>query len=262
MTDPLDALPGEVTRLLDSLTEALRETLGERIVGTYLFGSAARGGFDRESDIDVVVVTESDVADDEFAALQAMHTRIASTDSLCATQLEVSYIPRAALRRYAPPNILHPRLDRGRGETLHFMSHDADWVVQRYLIREHGVALHGPPPDTLVDPVSPQQLRFAMRELVQEWLSPLIENPPTVRTRGYQSFLVLSVCRILYTLEHGAVISKRDAAVWGEQILDTRWRSLITGAWTGRQNPDGPPAADDLTETWEFVRFALTATGR
>lgn len=247
----------EVNDLLDSLTEGLRESLGNELVGAYLFGSAAGGDFDRESDVDVVVVTADKISNETFEALKAMHGRIAAIDSWCATQLEVSYIPRSAIRRYDPPAVLHPRLDRGKGETLHTMSHDADWVVQRYLVRERGITLLGPPPNTLIDPVSPADLRRAMRELLAEWFVPQIENPPLVRTRGYQSFLVLSTCRILYTLEHGDVVSKRAAARWGEQTLDARWRPLIEGAWIGRQNHDTPPLSEGLSETWRFIRYAI-----
>lgn len=260
---PQPATPhAEVNELLDSLTQRLREILGSQLVAAYLFGSATRGDFDRESDVDVVVVTADSLTDDLFSELHAMHGQIARNDSWCATELEISYIPRKAMRRYAPPEVLHPRLDRGKNEILHIMSHDADWVVQRHLIREHGTVLLGPAPQTVIDPVSADEMREAMRELIEEWLAPLIENPPHVRTRGYQSFLVLSTCRILYTLRHGDVVSKRSAALWGEEALDSRWTRLIKGAWIGRQNPDETPRPEDLTQTWSFIRYALEAVRR
>ena len=92
----------EVNELLDALTAGLREILGDQLVSVYLLGSATTADFDRESDVDVVVVTADVIPDEMFAALQAMHARIATIDSWCATQLEVSYIPRRAIRRYNP----------------------------------------------------------------------------------------------------------------------------------------------------------------
>ena len=248
----------EVTELLDALTDGLGEIMGDQLVGAYLFGSATTDDFDRESDVDVVVVMADEISHEAFAALKAMHARIAAIDSWCATQLEVSYIPRRAIRRYDPSDALHPRLDRGTGEALRLMQHGADWVVQRHLIRERGLTLVGPLPNTLIDPVAPDDMRRAMLELWQQWLAPLVENPPHVRTRGYQSFIVLSVCRILYTLEHGDVLSKRAAASWGEQTLDARWAPLIRGAWTGRQNHAAAPLPEDLNETWRFIRYATS----
>jgi predicted nucleotidyltransferase len=252
----------EANELLDALTDCLRGVLGDQLVGAYLFGSSTTGDFDRESDVDVVVVTADKIPDETFAALQAMHARIAAIESWCATQLEVSYIPKRAIRRYDPPDIVHPRLDRGTGESLYMMRHDADWVVQRYLIRERGLALLGPDPSTLIDPISPDELRRAMLELLQEWLAPMLENAPRVRTRGYQSFIVLSTCRILYTVEHGDVLSKGAAVLWGEKTLDARWTPLIQGAWLGRQNHAAAPLAEDLSETWAFIRYAIERATR
>jgi predicted nucleotidyltransferase len=252
----------EVNELLDALTDGARGVMGDQLVGAYLFGSSTTDDFDRESDVDVIVVTADELPDETFAELQEMHTRIAAIDSWCATQLEVSYIPKRAIRRYDPPDVVHPRLDRGRGERLYLMSHDADWVVQRHLIRERGLALLGPDPRTLIDPVSPDDLQRAMLELLAEWLAPMIENPPRVRTRGYQSFIVLSTCRILYTVERGDVISKSAAALWGQKKLDARWTPLIRGAWVGRQKHADAPLAEALSETWEFIRYAIERSAR
>jgi hypothetical protein len=135
-------------------------------------------------------------------------------------------------------------------------------VVQRYLIREHGVAVLGPHPSTLIDPVSGDDLRTAMRELLRTWLEPMLDDPPHVRTRGYQSFIVLAVCRILYTIERGAVLSKSAAATWGAAMLDARWTPLIEGAWIGRQNHVPPPLPEDLSETWGFIRYAIERSKR
>jgi hypothetical protein len=252
----------EVNELLDALADGVRGILGDQLVGMYLFGSSTTGDFDRESDVDVVVVTTGPIPDDIFLNLQAMHTGIAAINSWCATQLEVSYIPRRAIRRYDPTDALHPRLDRGENETLHMMSHGPDWVAQRHLIREHGLALLGPPPSTLIDPVSGDDLGQAMRQLLRTWLEPMIDDPPRVRTRGYQSFIVLAVCRILYTIEERNVLAKSAAANWGVATLDGRWIPLIEGAWTGRQNPDPPPLPGDLSETWAFIRYAIERSGR
>ena len=42
------------------------------------------------------------------------------------------------------------------------MRHDSDWVVQRHTLRERGITLAGPAPQTLIDPITPNDLRRAM----------------------------------------------------------------------------------------------------
>ena len=125
----------DVNALLRELLRSARAILGRHFIGAYLFGSLATGDFDQASDIDVLVVTDDEISADLFTALQAMHARIAAIDSPWATQLEVSYVPRRAIRRYDPARALHPHLDRGRGESLRLVQHESDWVIQRHIRR-------------------------------------------------------------------------------------------------------------------------------
>jgi hypothetical protein len=124
-------------------------------------------------------------------------------------------------------------------------------------LRERGITLFGPSPQTLIDPVSPAQLRQAMRPMLFQWAAGLLANPSTMNSRGYQSYAVLTICRMLYTLANGAVASKPSAASWAQQRLDARWSGLIERAWYGRHHPDLPAEPEDAAGTLEFIRFAL-----
>jgi hypothetical protein len=241
--------------------EGARDALGAQFVGAYLFGSLACGGFDRDSDVDILVVTEDEITGELFSSLQAMHERVAAFDSHWATQLEVSYIPRRALRRRDPANATHPHIDRGAGERLQMARHDSDWVVQRYTLRERGVTLAGPAPNTLIDPISPDELRRAMPDLMW-WLAEILEEPARINVRGYQSYIVLTMCRMLYTLEHGEVVSKREAAGWASRSLGGLWSPLIARAWAGRRNPREKATEEDLSETLDLIRLTLERARR
>lgn len=247
----------EVNALLRELLESARAVLGEHFVGMYLFGSLTSGDFDRHSDIDVAVVTDEDVGNETFSALRSMHARLAALDSPWATELEVSYIPRHALRRHDPAHSLHPHVDRGAGQSLSLARHDSDWVVQRHVLRERAVVLAGPPPQTLIDPVSPDDLGRAMLEILNGWWAPMLDDPARLKGRGYQSYAVLSMCRVLYTLQHGTIVSKQSAARWARATLDARWRELIEGAWDGRQNSQSEATAEDVSGTQELIRYAV-----
>jgi predicted nucleotidyltransferase len=251
----------EVNILLRELLDNVKIVLGNHFIGMYLFGSLTSGDFDEHSDIDVLIVTDDEISADLFSALQTMHARIALIDSVWATQLEVSYIPRRALRRYDPSQALHPHLDRGKAQSLHVMQHDSDWVIQRYVVRERGVVLAGPDPQALIDQVSANDLRRAMLTLLW-WPAQFLDDPADLDSRGYQSYIVFSVCRMLYTIEFGAVISKRDAARWAQGTLGERWIPLIERAWVGRQNPQLKAEADDVNETLDFIRCGLQRSTR
>ena len=107
----------DVNEILNLLHTNITNILQNQFVGMYLFGSLANGDFDQHSDIDVLIVTDGEISSDTFSALQNMHAEIAKLDSPWAVQQEISYVPQKALRRFDPPNIQHPFLDRGAGET-------------------------------------------------------------------------------------------------------------------------------------------------
>ena len=101
----------EVNEILNIVFSNVQDILGNQLIGMYLFGSLAIGGFDEHSDIDVLVVTDGEISERTFLALQGLHKRINRLDSRLATQVEASYIPQTALRRFDPANNLHPHMD-------------------------------------------------------------------------------------------------------------------------------------------------------
>jgi Domain of unknown function (DUF4111) len=258
MTPTLSPTPyPEVNALLHVLLQRLQTILGDRLVGMYLDGSLTGDAFDQASDIDFIVVTTDEVAEDLFSALQTMHDQIAAIDSPWAIQLEGSYISQHALRRYDPAHATHPNIERGKGERLKMVHHDAAWVIHRYIVRERGIRLAGPPPHTLIDPVSPADLRYAMLSMLPEWAARILHEPEQLKYRGYQSYVVLSLCRVLATLHSGTVVSKLAAARWAQDTLGERWVPLIERALVGRHDPNVVATPEDVSGTLALTRFTL-----
>jgi hypothetical protein len=256
----------EVNAILEVLSAGIQAILGDQLIGMYLYGSLAYGGFDRDSDVDFVVVIRTALPEPLLSALANMHAHLARLDSWCATQLEGSYIPSAALRQFDPVNILHVHIDRGPGEILKRM-HIEDpllsrawwggWVLLRSVLYDHGITLSGPDVKTLVDPVSADELKQATRADLQGWAAPLLEHPQEIARRGYQSYVVLTMCRMLYTLEFGSIASKPEAARWAQSSLGREWTALIERAWSGRHDPTHPASETDIKGTLAFIRFTL-----
>jgi predicted nucleotidyltransferase len=250
----------EVNALLQELLESVKDILGSHFIGMYLEGSLANGDFDQDrSDIDFVVVTDEDLSEDAYLTLQAMHTRINQIGTGWAIQIEGSYISRHALRRFDPEHARYPNIERGIGEPLKMVYHDEPWIVHRYILRESGITLTGPDPKTLIDPVSSNDLRRAMLPLLHGWVSPMLNDPNEIVRRGYpSSYIVLTLCRILYTLQFGDVVSKPKAARWVKETVSERWETLIDRIWVERQyNQPLAPDTDAMNQTLDFLRYAL-----
>jgi hypothetical protein len=241
-----------VNAILGVLLSGVKDTLGNRFIGLYLYGSLSSGDFDPErSDIDFLVVTDGELPDEMLASLAAMHARIAAGGSPWAKRFEGSYIPQQALRRYDPDHAQHPSI--GVDWSFGVNGHGSDWIIQRYVIREQGVVVAGPPPQPLIDPVLQDDLRRAVLETLHGWWAEQLRHQVHLQTREYQAYAVLTMCRALYTLEKGVIVSKPVAARWAQHALDARWAGLIERALAWREE-DG---IDDLQETLEFIRYAL-----
>src|SRR6266545_3494137 len=247
----------DINTLLQELLERVQTLLGSHFIGMYLEGSLTSADFDQDSDIDFVVVTDDEVSGDLFLALQAMHERIATLNSPWAIQLEGSYISRHALRRYDPAHAMHPNIERGPGERLKMTRHDAAWVVHRSILRERGITVIGPAPHTLIDPVAPDDLRQAMLEIAPGWAAAILANPTQLHRRDYQSYIVLTLCRMLYTLHAGTVVSKPVAARWAQEALGQRWAPLIERTWVGRHDPESEASPEDVGGTLALLRHML-----
>ncbi len=243
---------GEVNTILLRLLASVQPILRERLIGMYLYGSLSLGDFDPESsDVDFLIVTTEEIAGETLTALRDTHSSLAASGLPYADHLEGSYISRSAVRRYDPQNAMHPTI--GVDWAFQVGQHDNNWIMEYHIVREHGVVVWGPSPKTLIDPVSPDELRMAVCDrLLDTWLARLAELD-WLRPRHYQAFAVLTLCRALYTLSHGDVVSKPKAAAWALQALDPRWQPSIERAliWRRQHEPD------DLTETLDFLHFAV-----
>ncbi|MCC6455814.1 MAG: DUF4111 domain-containing protein [Caldilineaceae bacterium] len=247
-----------VNDALRDLLAQVQWVLGEHFIGMVLSGSLALGGFDPErSDIDFVVVTDDLLAGDLFTALQEMHARFDAGGSSWAAKVEAVYIPQEALRRYSPSRTRYPQIEKGR--ILSMDQLESGWIFQCYLLREHGMALAGPDPRTLIDPVDPNEMRRAVIAIPAMWLA-LAHNGPSwlewLAERANQAFVVLTLCRLLYTLDVGAVASKPVAAAWAQQRLGQRWAGLIARALGGQQDHSTLPARE-VEETVALIAFTV-----
>lgn len=240
-----------VNDALALLLREVRATLGAEFVGLYLYGSLSLGDFTPgSSDVDFLVVTREALPPATRAALAALHARLAASEVPYARKLEGWYFPRAVLRRDDPAARV-PTI----GADWPFGPSEPGpvWIIERWIVRERGVTVAGPPPATLIDPVSSGALRGAVRALLRDFWARQLDGPDWLRPRDYQAFAILTMCRALHTLASGTVVSKPVAATWATAHLDPRWSPLIARALAWRH--DARP--DDMAEMLSFVRWTV-----
>jgi hypothetical protein len=222
----------DVNTILEIFLFEIKEILGDLFIGLYLHGSLACGDFNPQtSDIDFLVVTNGPVPLRFFHALKEMHTRLFSSGLAWSQKLEGAYIPKEALRRHDPAHAPVPWL----GVDGHFALErlGSDWILQRWILREKGLVITGPALPDMIDPLSPDDLREAVRTSLREWWSLPFPSPDRFLSSEYQAYAILTMCRSLYVLKNGRVASKPQAARWAMETLDDQWLVLIasTEAW-------------------------------
>jgi hypothetical protein len=95
---------------------------------------------------------------------------------------------------------------------------------------------------------------------LREWWAPMLQDPdPRLHGGEYQAYAVLTMCRALYTLRHGDVVSKTAAARWAQEALGQPWEGLIERAlaWRRDELSSGESSVLDMAETLGFIRCVL-----
>ena len=257
----------ELPEVLNMFVDEIAAELGENLVGIYLVGSIASGDFDADSDIDFLVVTKAELTEADMKPLQAIQSMIHDFDYYPAKHLEGSYISIADLNDWR--TVGQKKLFYfDNGSTVYEQStHDNQWHV-RWILRERGITLVGPKPETILQPIPRNELtneiKTAMHQ-VMKFFEDEIDRPLTFfNSRFGQSFTVLTYCRMLHTLHTGTVQSKKAGVQWAKQVVDPKWAKIIDQAWHEREGVRFMVKIHQrakrklIYETLEFMRYAVS----
>jgi Aminoglycoside adenylyltransferase, C-terminal domain/Nucleotidyltransferase domain len=250
----------EIEALLGRLTDEIRRSSNDSLVGLYLYGSLVTGDFDKDrSDIDLLAVIDNDLDGDTFDRLDRMHARFVEDHPAWEDRIEVAYVPAPALWNF------RTRTDQiaviSPGEPFHLKAAGKDWLINWYMVREVGVTLCGSPRRALIPEISHSEFVEAVREQAEAWKEWVYK----MRTPGAQSYAVLTLCRALYTHTHGRQASKKQAALWAQTYLP-QWGPLIqqSSLWLSEGQDEETGDEAGLQETVRFVHDVagwITGTG-
>ncbi len=238
----MDSSTRLVPTLVKALASELASFLGKRLVGVYLGGSTSMDDFvSATSDFDVLIVTEGVLTADDLSVIEGLHRRLA-VDYPDAQRLEGDYAPRHLL---VPEGTSAPVPGFGRGQLVPDVQEimlSADNIAN---MRESGVAVYGPPADTVLPPVTPEDVRAAVLDMLRE-------GPGHCATEQDAAAEVLNLVRSLCALETGRPTTKSQGAAWALIHLDEQWHEPVRRAEAIRR---GEPVAEGDTR----LRAALPA---
>lgn len=236
--------------ILRALRARLRETLGAKLLGLYLYGSLVWGDFDeRRSDVDMLAVLDGDITDCELASLEAMHDAFAREYPAWRDRIEVQYNAADALAHWWEPRRM---ANISPGEPLHIITSGEDWLTNWYFVQDYGVPLWGPPADRFIPPIAKREFLRAVYDHAMQWRT-YVEG--TRGSRPYQAYAMLTMCRAYCTLSTGEQVSKQAAARWVREALPM-CAADIDAALDWRENAD---ERMDAAASFERARAFVTA---
>ncbi len=243
----------EVNEVLDGTLARLQEIFAEGLLGLYLYGSLITGDFDRAvSDIDLLSVVDREMDESRYDAVQRLHDRLALDYPAWAGRIEVQYWSRETIQCF-----LHePRQLAviSPGEPFHRKEADPEYQLNLWIVREQSQTVFGAPPETLIDEIPPA----VYRSILHEHINYYVEHIRDETGKRWQSYVRLTLCRALYSLQFGVQASKRQSAQWVvEQWSD--WTAVVEDAlaWRSSKNVDDVASSTGVEETLCFVEFIV-----
>jgi hypothetical protein len=196
-----------IEQYLDALVARLREILGDELLGVYAGGSLALGAFDpQRSDLDVAAVIRGALSD---GTKRTISEALRHEALPCpARGLELVLYPESTVREATGRAGYELNLNTGRA--LFHVSFGAEgeaehwYAIDRAILREHGVALAGPPARELFAPIPHETLLSLLLDSVR-WHE-------EEKTRADDA--VLNACRARRYAAEGSWWSKVEAGEW------------------------------------------------
>jgi hypothetical protein len=186
----------QIAAIGEAFTRGLRQILGGKLHGAYIYGAAAFPDDLPTGDIDFHVILTGPLTDDQEARLGEMHEEIARQFPPLGVGMDGYYLLLTDARRASPPQ-----------SQMWQRATDKSWALHREHIHAGRVlVLHGPDPKEIVPPATWPEIEQALDAEYQYVEDHLDEYP---------HYSILQLFRLIYSYEtRDVVLSKAQAADW------------------------------------------------
>ncbi len=251
------SIPMEIQNLLNLYVESLVSEFGDAIFGVYIYGSLASGCFDMEtSDIDFMTIIKKDLDEEEIKRIQSIHNKLIES-SKYGKILEGEYVSLNDITNGMPKK-QYPYFAFGKFQGFVKLKNFA-W----FQLSEKGINYYGTEFNSIAGNIDWKDVKKELLErLNQYW--PSVVNWRLIVSDKWIPLVVLSVCRVYYSLENKSTISKVGGGEYALTKLPTEWHPLIHEALRIHKKSQGKSLFKTRTERLkrvkEFVKFVSEAT--
>ncbi|WP_299523713.1 aminoglycoside adenylyltransferase domain-containing protein [Winogradskyella sp.] len=219
--------PAKVREIVFALRDGLQNTINDKLIGLYLYGSLAYDCFNPEiSDIDFVVVLSELLTLEEEQRISQLHKHL-GCEPKYGKRLEGTYITEEQVKSdNYPPNFLyyvegHEFVKAKNGQK------EQDFPMHRQHLHESGVRIIGYDTQKLFKPVPWEVLKHSLKQEMP-FIKEQFEKRPI--------YAVLNLCRVVRAYETRRLSSKKQGGEWGLQFLPVKFYELIKIGLNGYTN--------------------------
>lgn len=223
-----ETCPPEIKDFVFNLQNEITQILNDDVVGFYLHGSLAMGGFNpKNSDVDILVVTTKLIKID-------VKRRLAELFLKCSKPpfpIEISFMNEDQLKNWHHPcpfDFHYSEFWRERYEndllegTYNFLngkiSVDADLAAHFTITRYRGICVKGKPIDEVFPLVPRSDYMSSILRDYQECLENIEVDP---------IYCTLNLIRVFWYLKEGVISSKQEAGEWGLLTLPKEMTNTV-----------------------------------
>lgn len=218
-----NSCPEQVHDFVYSIVLKIQRILGTNLVGSYLHGSLALGGFHLgQSDIDLICVTANPLTLTDKEAV----ARILLKASGNPFPIEISFLNFGQLKAWSHPcafdfHFSEDWRDRFNAGNFEQPANDPDLAAHLTILHHRGITLDGKPIETIFRNVPHEDYLDAILADFDDCLHFIESNPV---------YSILNMLRVYRYVKDKVVTSKEEAGIWGIATVPPRYRPTIERA--------------------------------
>lgn len=230
----------EVKMFVYDLLDRTKNIIEDNLVGFYIHGSLAMGGFNpKSSDIDILVVTTTPLSIERKKLL----AKLFLTCSNNPFAVEVSFLNEAQLKEWEYPTPFDFHYSEywrsSYEEEIAFLSGmpktDTDLAAHITIINHRGICLWGRPIEKVFPTVPKAHYLSSILTDYEECLNNIRLNP---------IYCTLNLIRVYWYLKENKISSKQEAGKWGISHLPQEFNSTIQQVATAYASEEQNPIVD------------------
>ncbi|WP_167578613.1 aminoglycoside adenylyltransferase domain-containing protein [Jeotgalibacillus proteolyticus] len=219
-------LSKSVSSFLNDFSRRVRFILPQKAVGMYIYGSVALEAFNsNKSDLDFVVFLQEELDKKELRALKELHRQLVKT-SPYGEKLDGMYLQENHAGKDNKNQPQYPYCENGKIKTGYWDVNGITW----WMIKHRGIDLFGPPAEELDLEESFEQVEKTLDyNLTYYWADKAGSRKNFVKDEDVE-FAVLTIARILYSIDRKDIVSKEAALNWLQGQSMEKWETLLSEA--------------------------------